>query len=382
VLAQPTFSNITFSPHASPFVGETGVSFVITGSGFAGGVTAVFSDTYLSTWTSATTSHTNTTVSGTLDIPFAVLGSELTLTTPGGEASTPLTFPAAPVPTTDNQGIWWLGTVTSAPNQQYFEATDVFVTGRTGSDSTVTWSAVDPNGNTNAYSSFQCTAADGTCSTAILWLNGSPGAGIAGCATLQVTAAWTNQTAGALDTVTSSPLFIYVDQPNYLLLQGVVDHAWQEGPQPFPPGYESENTLLAVSSCGQAMPGLWAVEAFSGNSSQCGSPSPIWTVSPPPNPKGPFLTGGGGAFIDTVGFWCTGCTPQATIPGPLQSPPIPLSTQVNSWFTQTWYFGSNNVTQGANGGQYWAGEGWPVTPDMQVRYTDNGRDPFTAPTCQ
>jgi len=88
--------------------------------------------------------------------------------------------------------------------------------------------------------------------------------------------------------------------------------------------------------------------------------------------------GGLSYAFDAIGKTCSmayspTCSPTSQMPGPIQAPPIPLSTQAEAWSYQYIYVGSADTTT--------LGKYYKLPPNKQVRYLDHGRDEISTWTC-
>jgi len=268
---------------------------------------------------------------------------------------------AAPTISSSNPGIWWLGpNFVPIPAEGYYDLTVVTLTPGAGASppsagSPATWT-VAPSTALN-YLTINCV--DSACASAIVKLFGPP----VGCGQVQVTA-----TFGGLQ---SNAFTVYIDQPLSVTLVQAVDRSYNI--LPVYPGYLSENTLRLGSSCGQTMTNISVHEEFTGNFGSCGG-SINWAGALPQDDWFHWTTNPGtdpfpGSFPDTVGFACQpgNCTPDSKTP-PI--PPAPLSLHANAWSTQEFFAGSITIGKGA-----------PTVPDLQVLYTDHGRDELWNWTC-
>jgi hypothetical protein len=261
-------------------------------------------------------------------------------------------------------GIWYLGTASvndncSPTSACYYNATILTVNTDPGgiaptSSSPATWSLTFPTGM-SAFANYACQ--NSACSQVKVTATSYPSA----CSPITVTS--------TLAGFQSSSLSLYVEYPQTTQLGSVQDNGLP-GP---PPGYLSANTLKLISKCGNTMFEMDVHEQFPANPSACGG-SANWTDPVPQSQWGSWTTDNNGQFTDTVGYACSGCSPLSTIPGPLQTPPKALSTQANAYASQFIYVGSLDIQ---NLGKYFT-----AAPNMQVRYTDHGRDQPGTWKCQ
>ena len=296
--------------------------------------------------------------------------------------------PAPQPPTiTGNQRIWYLGAASqndncvpnSAPPSCYYNWTTLTVVpGAGGSpptdNSPATWSLTDPlTGQAPTFASMACV--DSPCSQ------------INVTATTQPTYCRTSgnvQVRVTLGGVPSAPFSVVADWPQVTNPYGEVDTSSPGAT----PGYISTNALQLASGCGNVMQNIAWHEEFPAGWSACTNSqgqavSQGWTAPIPQQSWGYGLTDENGLLFsadpqnpnfDGVGYACAApaCSPASTIPGPMQTPPQPLSTAANAWTYQFIFVGSQDTV---NLGKYWP------TENKQVRYTDHGVDQLGAWSC-
>jgi hypothetical protein len=369
---QPPIAISSFVPSTFQ-IGGADAPFTIYGSSFGSGIPSLdFGGSGVSV---NVTGHDASTVSGTLHVPiWAVPGSVTVRLTAAGQtqsATTTITLTPGPPTISGIQGMWWFGANaayggTDLPG--YYNSTLLAVTPGPGgvspsASSPALW-VVTPS-SALQYASLDCV--DAPCNSVILKLTAAP----VGCAAIGVQVLLPGDIP--LGGVSSSVFTVTADQPVSVNLVGVEDDLWNI--LPVYPGYESKNTMLVLSSCGQPVSNVSINEAFTGECHACSGdwngtgvvqPSVGWAVPPAELGRWTTLPPGDpnqGTFPDTVG---TAFPPD--YPGVPRSvfppgPPAQGTGPATARCTQVFYAGSL-VT----------GQGFALVPDQQVNYTDHGRD--------
>jgi hypothetical protein len=276
-----------------------------------------------------------------------------------------------------NFGVWYLGTAvvndncvagSTDPSQScYYNTTQLTVSPGNGgtapsAGSPATWSLTDAvTGQPPSYLSKTC--ADSGCSQVALTATSYPPA--CGKVNLQV----------SLNGILSAVYPFYVDYP-----ASASATFWEDipyNPNPGYAGYASNNSLLLKSACGNRMFGIDVHEEFPASFRACGM-SVNWTGG---NKLGSWRTLTDGVNVgafgpDQVGFSAPpgSATPNPQCPGMPATgqcvadpvPPSQLSSQANAYAAQFIFVGSQDVQT--------LGKFFPAAPNMQVRYTDHGRD--------
>ena len=264
-----------------------------------------------------------------------------------------------------NQGIWYLGVAAVNDNCDpaspvpscYYNSTQLTLTAGPGgtpptASSPASWSLTDLlTGQAPLFASYTCGNAE--CSQVVIRATSQPPT----CGRVEVRA--------TLGGISSEPYSVTVDWPSVTTAVFWQDDSYQDPNNPSLSGYYSNNTLQLRSACGLAIFNMAAHEEFPGRPTACGG-SVGWTDPIPQNEWGNWITeppgNNAGMFIDQILFACTpgACTPQPRAPG------NPLSSQANSSVAQFIFVGSQDTQ---NLGKYLT-----AAPNMQVLYTDHGRD--------
>jgi hypothetical protein len=397
-LAPPTITAMCSPPQnpcptgatATLQIGSTGIPFEIDGNNFT-----AYTPTSLTGSCVANVSFTaygDNSVIGTLNLAANATAGPCTVTfTPAGmsqSATYVVNLVPGPPTISGNQGIWYLGAATANDNcvpgstnlaqSCYYNATVLTLAPGPGgappsNGSPAYWSFTDPaTGQNPAFISHTC--GDPACSQVTITVTSQPP--YCGVVTVAATLAGT----------ASAPYTLYADWPSTASAIGWQDLADNDDPNPGNTGYKSNNTLRLLSACGQAMYGIAVHEQFPAGLTECNA-STGWTGLGPLTATvtgtGPFAAG---QVIDTVGISAPpqgmpgGISPSAQCPGMvmtgqcIQNPtPNQLSIQANAFGPLFIIVGSQSFSPP---GQYFT-----AAPNMQVRYTDHGRDEVGSWAC-
>jgi hypothetical protein len=179
----------------------------------------------------------------------------------------------------------------------------------------------------------------------------------------------------SLGGVSSAPFTFYVDWPSTASAIGWQDSQFNDQVQcPGCTGFETNIVLQLVSACSQAMFGIDTHEEFPGGFQACGG-STGWANTPALGHGATGIDANAGQLYDQM---ISAATPGLRKPDP-QCPgmpttgqcianPVPaqLSPQANSSGSQFVFVGSQDTIT--------LGKYFTAAPNMQVRYTDHGRD--------
>ena len=272
---------------------------------------------------------------------------------------------AGPPTISGNAGIWYLGSASVNDNCDpgspvpncYYNSTQLTVTPGTGgtpptAGSPAYWSFTDPlTGQPPTFVSTTCD--DAGCSKVTIRATSQPPT----CGRIEVRV--------TLGGISSATFTVVVDWPSTAPAVFWQDLSYQDPNNPSVSGLISNNTLQLVSACERAMFNIAAHEEFPASPTACGG-SVGWTDPIPQSEWGSWITQpdgpNAGMFIDQMLYACApgACTPQA------QGPGIPLSSQANSSAPLFIFVGSQDTQT--------LGKYLTAQPNMQVRYTDHGRD--------
>jgi len=385
VIAEPTAITAMCSPPANPCaagatatvqIEATAVPFEIDGTNLGNGVLSVSSAALGNV---VITSYSNTSITGTFSVTTLFPPGQYTVTVSPSGATTTINVVAGPSTVgTSMTGMWYLGAASTNDSCAtggacYYNSTVVSLNeigyqAPPTAEAPATWQLVDPRtGQPPTFASMACN--DPSCASVTVTATSMPPS--TSCSPgIQIQA--------TLAQLTTPPITLWVDGPSTASTNvGILD-------KPFPGamGYLSTVTQRLVSVCQARMYYMDLHEEFPAPPQPCGG-SAGWNVPVPQQPIGDLPGWSGwttffdGTFPDLVGFACSqgGCQPAPRCPAGdcTGATKLGTSTVANASVTQNIVVGSEKISPL---GMYVA-----ATPNIQVVYTDNGRDQPSTWTC-
>jgi hypothetical protein len=387
VISAPTAITAMCSPPANPCaagatatvqIEATAVPFEIDGTDLGNGALSVSSAPLGNV---VITSYGNTSITGTFSVTTSFPPGQYSVTVSPSGATTTINVVAGPsIVSTAMPAMWYLG---AAPVNDSCAATGVCYYNSTvvslyeigyqappTAEAPATWQLVDPQTgqpptfanitrNDPASASVTVTATSMPPSTSCV-----PG--------MQIRA--------TLGQFTTPPITLWVDGPGTASTnQGIRDQPYAPNGVP---GYESMLSQQLLSVCGRPMFTMDLHEEFPAPWQACGGSSG-WTDAIPQVGGnglpgwGSWVTAFDGTFPDTIVIWCPPgrCSPAPACPASdcTGATTVGTSTVANASAAQNIVVGSGSLSPL---GKYVA-----ATPNIQVVYTDNGRDQPSTWTC-
>lgn len=381
VISEPTAITAMCSPPANPCaagatatvqIEATAVPFEIDGTDLGNGALSVSSGPLSNV---VITSYSNTSITGTFSVNILFPPGQYTVTvSPSGATTTINVVAGQSTVGTNNPGIWFLGAASTndscaATGVCYYNSTvvsldEIGYQAPPTAEAPATWQLVDPRtGQPPTFASMACN--DPSCASVTVTATSMPPS--TSCTPgIQIQA--------TLAQLTTPPITLWLDGPGTASTNEFVFDQPQTSLGT--PGYLSQVEQVLRSVCQQPMFSMDLHEEFPAPWQPCGG-SAGWTDAIPQQPGngstgwGGWLTGPSGEFPDFIGYECAQgvvCTPAPACPAGDCTGATRLGTSsvANASVTQSILVGSQSIVPL---GKYAA-----TTPNIQVRYTDNGRD--------